>query len=105
MKKSDTSLMGKDISTLEINKWALFSKLDLGVFLFLTWLQDNWIRILSEPGDLIILPAGIYHRFTPDHSDYIHVIRMFKGLPKWEAHNRSEQTEDMKERVEYVQAL
>ncbi|KAE9556574.1 hypothetical protein FO519_000268 [Halicephalobus sp. NKZ332] len=67
--------------------------------------QDNWIRILSEPGDLIILPAGIYHRFTPDHSDYIHVIRMFRGLPKWEAHNRSEKSESMKERLEYVETL
>ncbi|KHN02748.1 1,2-dihydroxy-3-keto-5-methylthiopentene dioxygenase 4 [Glycine soja] len=59
--------------------------------------DDRWIRILIKAGDLIILPAGIYHRFTLDPSNYV------KGEPVWTAYNRPQ--EDNPARKEYIKGL
>jgi len=58
-----------------------------------------------EPGDLIVLPAGIYHRFTLDEKDAIQAMRLFKDEPKWVPHNRSEATEENEYRKSYLKAV
>lgn len=65
--------------------------------------EDRWIRIWIKEGDLIVLPAGIYHRFTLDTSDYVKLMRLFVGEPVWTAHNRPQ--EDHPARQEYINSL
>ena len=36
--------------------------------------NEKWIRVWVKKGGMIVLPAGIYHRFTPDSDNYIKVL-------------------------------
>ena len=68
--------------------------------------DDIWIRIFMEAGDMIVLPAGMYHRFTLDEKNYLKAMRLFVGEPVWTPYNReSEGVDAMEERVQYVQKL
>ncbi|EGW35259.1 uncharacterized protein SPAPADRAFT_58471 [Spathaspora passalidarum NRRL Y-27907] len=67
--------------------------------------QDRWIRAKLSPHDLLILPAGIYHRFTlTDELKQVTAVRLFKDEPKWEAINR-DTGKVSNARSEYVQSI
>lgn len=68
-------------------------------------LQDRWIRCDVGPGDMLILPAGIWHRFTLTDKLYVEAIRLFKDEPKWIAIDRTEEGENLPSRVEYLSAV
>lgn len=46
--------------------------------------KDEWIRIRIEKGDLITLPAGMYHRFAlDDQQNYLKSVRIFVNEAIW----------------------
>eukprot|EP00834_Sanchytrium_tribonematis_P002039 NODE_56_length_28873_cov_1.243101.p15 type:complete len:154 gc:universal NODE_56_length_28873_cov_1.243101:27885-27424(-) len=67
--------------------------------------KDNWLRISIQKGDFVIIPAGIYHRFSLDDNMYIKAMRIFSDAPKWIAHERSFNTDQMDTRVDYKNGL
>ncbi|XP_068607841.1 acireductone dioxygenase [Brachionichthys hirsutus] len=65
--------------------------------------EERWIRIAMRKGDLITLPAGIYHRFTLDETNYTKAMRLFVGEPVWKAYNRPSDELDI--RRKYLASL
>lgn len=65
--------------------------------------EDRWIRIAMRKGDLITLPAGIYHRFTLEEMNYTKAMRLFVGEPVWKAYNRP--ADDFEIRQRYVASM
>ncbi|KAI4464578.1 acireductone dioxygenase [Holotrichia oblita] len=63
--------------------------------------NDKWVRVEVIPGDMLVLPSGIYHRFTLDKGNFIKARRFFKGEPVWTAHNRP--ADNMECRKQYVE--
>jgi 1,2-dihydroxy-3-keto-5-methylthiopentene dioxygenase len=64
--------------------------------------DDEWIRIKLDKYDLMIMPAGIYHRFTTDSSNYTKAMRLFKDDPKWTPLNRGAETDRNEFRQTYL---
>ncbi|KAJ6811939.1 1,2-dihydroxy-3-keto-5-methylthiopentene dioxygenase 2-like [Iris pallida] len=64
--------------------------------------DERWIRVALKKGGMIVLPAGIYHRFTLDSSNYIKALRLFVGEPVWTPYNRPH--DELPARKEYLEA-
>lgn len=67
--------------------------------------EDQWVRIAIEQGDLIIVPEGLYHRFTCDEKNYIQAMRLFVGEPVWTPYNRDEIDDSNASRQKYIQSF
>ncbi|WVZ55574.1 hypothetical protein U9M48_006215 [Paspalum notatum var. saurae] len=65
--------------------------------------NDQWIRIAVKKGGMIVLPAGMYHRFTLDSDNYIKAMRLFVGEPVWTPYNRPH--DHLPARKEYVDRI
>ncbi|KAG6918254.1 1,2-dihydroxy-3-keto-5-methylthiopentene dioxygenase 1 [Tephrocybe rancida] len=66
---------------------------------------DAWVRLAVEPGDLLVIPEGIYHRFTLDEVNNIKALRLFKDEPKWIPYNRSQDTDVNPHRIGYLKSI
>lgn len=67
--------------------------------------NDRWVRVLTKAGDCIVVPAGLYHRFSTTTSKYTKALRLFKENPKWVALDRNEPTEQLPARQHYLASL
>ncbi|THF97408.1 hypothetical protein TEA_007283 [Camellia sinensis var. sinensis] len=65
--------------------------------------NESWIRVWLKKGGLIVLPAGIYHRFTLDSNNYIKAMRLFVGEPVWTPYNRPH--DHLPARKEYLETF
>ncbi|KAI3997334.1 hypothetical protein MKX01_003137 [Papaver californicum] len=62
--------------------------------------NEKWIRVWVKKGGMIVLPAGLYHRFTLDTDNYIKAMRLFVGEPVWTPYNRPH--DELPARKEYL---
>lgn len=51
---------------------------------------DRWMRVVVEPGDLIVVPAGRHHRFLLTEARAIRCVRLFRDAAGWVPHYREE---------------
>ncbi|KAG6334397.1 hypothetical protein ID866_4699 [Astraeus odoratus] len=66
---------------------------------------ENWIRFKVGPGDLVILPPGMFHRFTLDEKTDLSSVRMFLHEPSRVALPRGEKAEKSSYRIDYLKRI
>ncbi|KAL7544968.1 hypothetical protein ACHAWF_008336 [Thalassiosira exigua] len=66
-------------------------------------LDDQWVRMHVKPGDFMIWPKGINHRFVIDENSTITAMRLFRGDPVWTAYPRSDVHGNHSARNNYVE--
>ncbi|XP_024369907.1 uncharacterized protein [Physcomitrium patens] len=67
--------------------------------------DGQWIRIEIKKGDLIVLPPGMYHRFTLDEKQYLKALLLYQGTPKRIQFEKYPETDSMEVRLDYVQSV
>ncbi|MEM9456840.1 MAG: cupin domain-containing protein [Myxococcota bacterium] len=50
--------------------------------------DDRWMRVTVEQGDLLVVPANVHHRFTLTERKQIRCVRLFKDSAGWVPHYR-----------------
>ena len=50
--------------------------------------DDRWMRVTVEPGDLLVVPANLHHRFLLTDRKHIRCVRLFKDSSGWVPHYR-----------------
>ena len=64
--------------------------------------QEGWVRVRVAAGQCIVVPAGIYHRFTLDAGQYAKAMRLFAGEPVWTPINRGDAADEHPVRRAYL---
>lgn len=50
---------------------------------------DEWMRVLVQPGDLIVVPKARHHRFMLTDTKTIECVRLFQDKSGWVPHYRA----------------
>lgn len=50
--------------------------------------DDRWMRVTVEQGDLLVVPANLNHRFMLTDRKHIRCVRLFKDSAGWVPHYR-----------------
>ena len=51
--------------------------------------DDRWMRVVVEPGDLIVVPKDRHHRFLLTDAKTIRCVRLFRDMSGWVPHYRA----------------